>query len=64
MAEFYVEKNANDTGAHLVHSSTCSSMPPKESMHYLGAFSNATAPVNKALNRFVRVSSCPQCLAA
>lgn len=64
MAEFYIETKANETGEHRVHSSTCSSMPAKESMRYLGAFSNAQAPVYKASNRYLKVSTCPKCLAA
>lgn len=64
MAEFYIEKKASETGEHVVHSSKCSSMPAKENMQYLGAFSNAAAPVNKALNRYIKVSTCPKCLAA
>jgi hypothetical protein len=62
MAQFYVEKKANVSGEHIVHSSTCSSLPATENMHYLGAFSNANAPVNKASNRYVKVSTCPKCL--
>ena len=64
MAEFYVEKKANESGEHLVHSSICSSLPAKESMHYLGARSNAQSPVNEALDRYTKVSTCPKCLPA
>jgi hypothetical protein len=31
-------------------------------MQYLGAFGNASAPVSKALNRYLKVSTCPDCL--
>jgi hypothetical protein len=64
MAEFYIEKNTTETGEHIVHSSTCASLPATETMQYLGAFSNANAPVNKALNRYVKVSTCLKCLPA
>ncbi len=64
MAEFYIEKTTNEAGAHIVHASTCASLPATENMHYLGAFSNANAPVNKALNRYVKMSTCPKCLHA
>lgn len=64
MALFYVEKKPSETGEHLVHSSTCSSLPAEESMHYLGAYSNAQSPVNQALDRYVNVAPCPKCLAA
>lgn len=64
MAEFYVEKTATETGEHLVHSKTCSSLPAEETMHYLGSYSNPQAPVNQALDRYVKVSTCPKCLPA
>ncbi len=60
MAEFYVEKKASETGEHLVHSSSCASLPSKETMHYMGAY--AQAPVNEALDRYIKVSTCPKCL--
>jgi hypothetical protein len=64
MAEFYIEKSASETGEHIVHSSTCSSLPTTEKMMYLGAYSNANAPVNKASDWYSKVSTCPTCLAA
>jgi len=64
MAEFYVEKKANETGEHIVHSATCSSLPAIETMRYLGAYGNAKAPVNQAMDRYVKVSTCSKCLAA
>lgn len=64
MAEFYVEKKPSETGEYLVHSSTCSSLPAEENMHYLGAYSNAQAPVNQAVDRYLKVSTCPNCLPA
>jgi hypothetical protein len=64
MAEFYIEKKTNGVGEHIVHSSICSSLPPGDDMRYLGAFSNAKAPVSKALNRYLKVSTCPSCLPA
>ena len=61
MAEFYIEKKPNETGENIVHSSTCASLPAIETMQYLGAFSNTNAPVNKAVDRFSKVSACPHC---
>ena len=63
MAEFYIEKTANETGAHVVHSSTCTCLPAVETMQYLGAYSNAKAPVDQAMDRYVKVSTCSECLA-
>ncbi len=64
MAEYYVEKSANEAGDHLVHSAKCSSLPAVEAMHYLGAYSSVTAPVNISLDRYVKVATCPDCLPA
>jgi len=63
MAEFYVEKKENESGAHLVHSKTCSSLPAEETMHYLGAYSNALSPLHEANDRYVKVAVCPKCIA-
>jgi len=62
MAEFYVEKNASENGVHLVHSSKCTALPAVEDMHYMGAYSRP--PVTEALDRYIRVSTCPNCLPA
>lgn len=62
MAEFYVEKKANEAGEHLVHSKTCSSLPAEKDMHYMGSY--AQAPVKEAMDRYVKVSTCPNCLPA
>ncbi len=62
MALFYVEKGTNEAGEHLIHSSTCSSLPAEEVMHYVGAY--AQAPVNEVMDRYVKVSTCPDCLPA
>lgn len=45
MALYYVEKGTNESGDHLNHSSTCSSLPAEETMHYVGAY--AQPPVKK-----------------
>ncbi len=62
MALFYVEKGANEAGEHLVHSSTCTSLPAEEAMHYMGSY--AQAPVKEAMDRYVKVTTCPKCLPA
>jgi len=64
MALFYVERKENEAGEHVVHSSTCTCLPAEESMRYLGAYSNPQAPVHKALDRYLKVSTCPTCLPA
>ena len=62
MALFYVAKNTNEAGEHLVHSSNCSSLPAEETMHYVGSY--AQAPVKEVMDRYVKVSTCPNCLPA
>ncbi len=62
MAEFYLERQTTETGEHLVHSSTCSSLPAKETMHYMGAY--AQAPVWEASIRYSKVSTCEKCIPA
>jgi len=61
MAEFYIEKKPNETGVHIVHSSVCAALPEKESVQYLGSFSNANAPVKRAVERYSKVATCPSC---
>jgi hypothetical protein len=62
MALFYIERGTNEAGEHLIHSSTCSSLPAEETMIYMGSY--AQAPVKEATDRYVTVSTCPNCLPA
>lgn len=62
MALFYIEKERNEAGERMIHSSTCSSLPAEESMIYMGSY--AQAPVKEATDRYVTVSTCPNCLSA
>lgn len=62
MALFYVEKDINEAGEHLVHSATCSSLPTEEKIYYMGSY--AQAPVKEATDRYVKVATCPNCLPA
>ena len=64
MIEYFVEKTANDKGAHVVHSSRCASLPAKDKMRYLGPYSNTNAPMSEASNWFSVASACPECLSA
>lgn len=64
MAEFYVEKTAQDNGAHIVHKATCSVLPGKEAIQYLGSISNSTSALKKAGQFFKAVSGCSQCSTA
>ncbi len=64
MIEYYVEKTANETGEHVVHSSRCSSLPATETMRYLGPYSNINAPMNEASNWFSKACACTECISA
>ena len=61
MAEFYVEINAQENGVHVVHNASCSSLPAKESISYLGSIASCTSALKKAAERFKQVDGCPQC---
>ena len=52
MAEFYVDRKTDTAGDHLVHLSTCTSLPAAENQLYLGAYSNAGATVNMSMDRY------------
>jgi hypothetical protein len=62
MREFYVEKGANESGEHIVHTAECSSLPAKDQMHYIGVRSNTEAPLKEAANWFSKSTPCPECI--
>ena len=57
MAEFYVEKIAQNNGEHVVHKSDCSLLPSQDAIQYLGAISNCDSALKKA-GQFFRVLDC------
>ena len=64
MAEFYVEKKANEAGVFLVHDAVCPSLPARDTMYYIGPRSNKEAPMKEAANQqFSPTMACPQCMA-
>ncbi len=64
MAEFFVEKYADETGAHVVHDACCPSLPEKEKLMYLGVRSNTTAPLKEAADWYSKSAACPECMAS
>jgi hypothetical protein len=64
MYEFYVEKNASDTGAHVVHKETCPSLPAKDKIELIGVRSNTAAPLKEAANWYSSSAPCPECITA
>lgn len=63
MDEFFVEKKADETGAHIVHTGVCSSLPAQDEMHLIGVRSNTAAPLKEAANWFSKSAPCPKCMA-
>jgi len=64
MDEFFVERSANETGAHVVHTACCPSLPAKDKLIYLGVRSNTTAPLKEAANWYSSSAPCPECIQA
>ena len=62
MDEFFVEKKADDTGAHMVHREDCASLPGKDEVHLIGVRSNPEAPLKEAANWFSKSVPCPKCI--
>jgi len=61
MAEFYVELNTQENGDHVVHTSTCSLLPSREVLRYLGSISNTKSAVKKAGEHLTQVNGCAHC---
>ncbi len=64
MAEFYIETNAQPNGDHIVHKASCSLLPAKDAIHYLGSIASATSAIKRAAESFKQVNGCPQCATA
>ena len=62
MFEFFVEKDANESGDHVVHMACCSALPEKDTLYYLGVRSNTAAPLKEAANWFSTSAPCPDCM--
>ena len=62
MDEFFVEKKADATGAHMVHRGVCTSLPAKDHVHLIGVRSNTDAPLKEAANWFSKSTPCPKCI--
>lgn len=63
MEEFFVEKSANENGEHLVHTESCSSIPTRDELRWIGARSTNAAPVKEAGDWFSNAVPCPDCMA-
>lgn len=61
MADYYVNKQAQDNGDHEVHKSGCSWMPAAENRVHLGSFSNCRDAVRKAKTIYSQSDGCYYC---
>jgi len=61
MARYYVNKNAQSTGEHEVHTTGCSYMPNPENRTYLGDFTNCKDAVKAAKKVYDNVDGCYYC---
>ena len=63
MAEFYIETSKRTTGAHLVHFSTCSSLPEGEQIRYLGSIASYDGAFVEGKKIYNDIDACPECAA-
>lgn len=59
--KYYVNTNAQSTGEHEVHKSTCSWLPDAENRIYLGEFSDGKEAVKAAKKYYSKVDGCYYC---
>lgn len=59
--KYYVNKNAQPTGEHEVHKSTCSWLPDAENRIYLGDFVSSTEALKAARKFYSDVDGCYYC---
>jgi hypothetical protein len=63
MFDFFVEKSANEAGAHVVHMDCCSAKPAKDQLYHIGVRSNYSTPVQEAEDMYSSAVPCPECMA-
>jgi len=61
MARYYVNKNAQSSGDHEVHTTGCSWMPNPENKLYLGEFSSCHGAVREAKKTYSTADGCKHC---
>ena len=62
MDEFFAENKVDETGAHIVHTAECASLPAKEELRWIGVRSNTAAPLKETENWFGKSAPCPECM--
>lgn len=61
MPNYLVNKNAQSTGEHEVHESTCGQRPDYPNQQQLGLYANCHEAVNAAKNYYLNVDGCYYC---
>ena len=61
MPTYYVNSNAQDTGDHEVHESTCSYLPSPQNQVYLGHFATCAGAVQAAKKTYPQSNGCLWC---
>jgi len=61
MAPYYVNKNAQETGEHEVHTTGCPHPPEPENRLHLGRFTNCHDAVEEAKKHYDNVDGCFHC---
>lgn len=61
MVTYCVNKNAQDTGEHEVHTYNCNYLPKEENRIYLGSFSTCHGAIEEAKKYYSNVDGCYYC---
>ena len=61
MANYYVNKNAQENGDYEVHKSGCSWLPKVDNRTYLGNYDNCKSAVKEAKKYYSQVNGCYYC---
>lgn len=61
MAEFYIERNQNDHGQHLIHFSFCNLLEASSDTRYLGSMASFANAQLEGKKLFATVQACPTC---
>ena len=61
MAQYYVNKNAQNNGDHEVHIRSCTRLPNEENRLYLGNFTNCHDAVREAKKNYPQSNGCYYC---
>ena len=61
MANYYVNKNAQENNDHEVHKSGCSKLPKVDNRTYLGDYDNCQSAVKEAKKYYSQVNGCYYC---